>query len=746
MSPELSSFVHDARRYLLEFSSMVEDAPLQIYNSALVFCPKTSVVKQRFSQDLPNWIERLPSVEEAWTAILQTLEAGSDLSTEVTFSPDGQLLATAYRTDPAIQIWETSTGALRGTLDGPPMEIVNREEDRVISKMSFLSTNQLLVSTPFRPSVRIWDNVSGLSQEVIDEQLDNITEVTFSPDGHLLALASEHDFTIKIWDPLIGTLRGILAGHTNLINAMAFGPVDGQLLASGADDMTIRLWDSNLGVVRHKLDGQLGAISKVIFSPVDDQLLASVALGESAIQVWDTSSGNLKRELQLVKKSDEHDSVLFTPNGQLLVFINSDTIMMWNSATGAYVDVIQSNVFLYAASSCVSPDSRLLATSSTSDVHLWDLVTGAKHNIFKGHSDHINSMQFSPDGYLLATASCDSTVLLWDAHTKATREDIEEDLEGQSGIESVSFSPCGDLFASASPSGLQVWNSTAENSRSIIDSSEAGSSWPDEINFSPNGQLLAAGFAEPGPFDIRVWDPTTAELKGVFKGHMRHISAIIFSPDGQIMASGSEDQTVRLWDPNTGDARSMLKTSGSITSLAFSNDGLVLASAIAPDKINLWDIQGYEMRAEFGNTGGLVRAMSFSPDSQLLALRWSPTTCEVWDVKSGTLIHKNELYCGGNFCFNEGSQLEISGRLVPIQSSSDDSTHEQVWTNTPYGLHFSGKWVTFKGRKVLKLPKNRQRDMLATHKNSLLLAKIESSDNAFTLFQFSTTLAPPGIE
>ena len=185
----MSSFLNDARRFILEFRSIIETAPLQVYKSALIFSPRASITKRLFSDELPIWIERLPIVEESWTASLQALEGHSDSVNAVVFSPNGQLLASTSR-DSTVRLWDPSTGALRGKLEG---------------------------------------------------HSHSVNAVVFSPDSQLLASASS-DSTVRLWDPSTGALRGTLEGHSDSVNAVVFSP-DGQLLASASNDSTVRLWD-----------------------------------------------------------------------------------------------------------------------------------------------------------------------------------------------------------------------------------------------------------------------------------------------------------------------------------------------------------------------------------------------------------------------------------------------------------------------------------------------------------------------
>lgn len=202
----LKTTIYDAKRFILGNRSIIEEAPLQSYASALVFCPQQSVIKASNQNELPTWITRYPVVEDNWSASLQVLEGHRKRVTAVVFSSNGQILASACL-DKTIRLWNPATGTLRSTLEG---------HTSWVTIVVFSNDGQLLASASWDLTIRLWDPATGTLRSTLEGHKSGVTIVVFSSDGQLLASAS-WDGTIRLWDPATGTLRSTLEGHTDLI-------------------------------------------------------------------------------------------------------------------------------------------------------------------------------------------------------------------------------------------------------------------------------------------------------------------------------------------------------------------------------------------------------------------------------------------------------------------------------------------------------------------------------------------------
>ncbi len=153
------------------------------------------------------------------------------------------------------------------------------------------------------------------------------------------------------------------------------------------------------------------------------------------------------------------------------------------------------------------------------------------------------------------------------------------------------------------------------------------------VAFAPNGQILASGSDDN---TIKLWNlATRAEIR-TLKGHSNHIYSVAFAPDSKTLASGSEDKTIKLWNVETGkEIRTLTGHSNWVNSVAFSHDGKMLASGSVDKTIKLWNVEtGKEIRTLTGHSQG-VQSVAFSPDDTTLASGSLDKTIKLWNPIAG---------------------------------------------------------------------------------------------------------------
>jgi WD40 repeat protein/serine/threonine protein kinase len=376
------------------------------------------------------------------------------------------------------------------------------------------------------------------------------------------------------------------------------------------------------------------------------------------VEIFDVASG--QRTAECGKSGARLLSLDFSPDGAHLAAVHeSPHIYLFDAETGAQTAVLSGHQGI-VRSVAFSPDGRCLASCGDDQtIRVWDAKSGGVVCTLRGDVGSLMSVVYSPDGRRLASGGSDGTIRLWNA---AGGEALAVSHGHTGEISRVTFADDGRTIASAALDGtVRLWDATVRSDPLEL---KGHTNFVYPVAFSPDGRRIASGSWDE---TARVWDASGSPVN-VLRGHAKPLGALAFARDGRLF-SWSEDQTIRLWDTDTGHVIDVLNHRGmkrrnSVYSLVVSPDGQRLG-AVTDDGVRFWDVATRTELRRLNLPIRGVRVVAYSPDGRWLAAGGDNPSVVIVDAASGKRLVELTGLAGRiqSIVFSpDGRQLLTAGR------------------------------------------------------------------------------------
>lgn len=487
-----------------------------------------------------------------------------------------------------------------------------------------------ILITCFLPVLGVFTQNANLTLQ-IGHSLD-VTSLDFDNTGKIL-VSGGFDNNMKIWDISTGCLIRSLYGHSNAVTSVKVTP-DNDFIASGSLDCTIKLWEVKTGkLVRAFIDARQG-ISSVCFSP--NGKMVAAGCWDNNIYIWETATA------RLVKIIPAHEnrviSIDFGDDNQTVVSSDMNgVIKKWNILSGKELWTNNKHTDCVTKIRFSNDNKYVVSCSNDKTLNITDAETGKLKHTLKYAMDidlqpvQIYDAVFSSDNKSVIGTIKTGKIAVWEVSTGNMIQSFDA---GAYNAGALDIAPAGNILAIAEDHSIRIIDRQSQSTVYLL---KSVSSMVNSVDFSDNNNFIATGNTDN---TVKIWDFETGRMVKNISYHSGRVETVCFHPKERLVLSAGSDSVIYLCNVENGEIIHKYFTEDIVNSLSFRIDGKYFASGGNDMIVKYFKTETGEQVRSFTGHRKMVHCVKVSPDGKFISSGSWDKTMKIWNIENNEMVNE----------------------------------------------------------------------------------------------------------